>query len=233
MSKSVLKQLGDFNMSGAPWQAAGASQQIGINAVTAKKLCGRHNSQLSVLDDTAGLFFQKLDDVWVDMGRRSLATKPIVTFVSGENFERWMLKVFCGTFYSKIASAARQRIIDTHSFDKRAAFNALLANQWLPGCGLYVKPGKCILPENKVSIAPLSVAATDKVVGIEMNFRGMHLRAIFDARYVDTSTLKAEGWKYRVSQLRFAIQKRHHIVILTWPSGTPPNPIVGYAAASP
>lgn len=140
-----------------------------------------------------------------------------------------MLKVFCGTFYSKIASANRQRIINTHAFDKQAVFNALLANQWLPGCGLYLKPGETILPENKGSIAPLSVTGTDKAVGIEMNFRGMNLRAIFDARFVDVGILNAEGWKHRVSQLRFVIQKRSHLVILTWPPGTPPNPIVSYA----
>lgn len=179
MSKTILKQLGDFQISGAPWQLPGEVQAVGINSMTANILCERHNSQLSVLDETAGLLFEMLDGVWLDMGRRSLSRRPSVKYISGETFERWMLKVLCGAFFSKIASTNRQRIIDTHTMDNGALFSALLANQWKPGCGLFIQPGGHIRPENKVSMAPLSIKGSNRVVGIQMNFRGLDIRSIF------------------------------------------------------
>jgi hypothetical protein len=229
MSKTVLKQLGDFNISGAPWQSLGQAQSIGINSMTANILCQRHNSQLSVLDDTAGRFFEMLDSVWLDMGRRSLSRRPTVKYLSGETFERWMLKVFCGAFFSKIASANRERIINTHVMDDGALFAALLANQWQLGCGLYIQPGGHILPENKISMAPLRVEGSNLVVGVQMNFRGLKVCSIFDSQYLSLDILRQQGWMHRVSRLRFDIQQRSHIVVLTWPPGTPDLIITSYA----
>ena len=230
MSKSILKQLGNLSISGAPWLAPGQTQSVGINSMTANILCQRHNSQLSALDDTAGLFFEMLDSVWLDMGRRSLSRQPTIKYISGETFERWMLKVFCGAFFSKIASADRQRIIHTHTFDDAALFAALLANQWQLGCGLYVRPGAHILPEDKVTMAPLSISGSNLAVGIEMNFRGLNVRSIFDVRYLNLDTLPEQGWKHRVSKLRFDIQQRSHLLVLTWPPGTPDLTMTSYAS---
>jgi hypothetical protein len=132
-----------------------------------------------------------------------------------------MLKVFCGTFFSKIASANRQSIIDTHVMDDGALFAAMLANQWQPGCGLYIQPGSHIRPENKVNMAPLTVKESNIVVGIQMNFRGLDLATIFDARYLNLQILQQQGWRHRFSMLRFDIQERSHLLVLTWPPGTP------------
>lgn len=230
MSKVVLEQLGDFNISGAPWLKPGQTQTVGINSMTANILCARHNSQLSELDATAGTFFKMLDDIWIDMGRRSLSRRPTVKYISGETFERWMLKVFCGAFFSKIASNNRQRIINTHVMDDGALFAALLANQWQAGCGLYIQPGGRILPENKVNMAPLSVKDSNLVVGIQMNFRGLNVCSIFDTRYLSLDILTQQGWMHRVSRLRFDVQQRSHILVLTWPPGTPDLTIRSYAA---
>lgn len=224
VSKSILKQLDSISVSGVPWLETGIKKQVGINALTARILCGRHNSKLSVLDTDAGRFFEKLESVRLDISRRSLSTKITVAYFSGETLERWMLKVFCGIFFGKIAAAENGRLIDTHTINRKLLFRALLENIWEPECGLYIKGdrGDIMRLSRSVAIAPLMGAGTSVAAGIEMKFGGLGLRTFFDSSYSTTDMLRAQGWGHRMSELNFNIQRRRHVFALTWPPGTPP-----------
>lgn len=223
MSKSILKQLDSISIGGAPWLETGTTKQVGINALTARILCGRHNSKLSVLDTDAGQFFEKLEDIRLDIGRRSLSTKTTISYFSGETLERWMLKVFCGIFFGKIATAENGRLIDTHTVNRQFLFRALLENVWEPGCGLYVKGnvGDTMRLSRSVAMAPLMGAGTNVAAGIDMKFGGLALRAIFEPSHSTADALRAQGWGHRISELNFKIQRRRHLLALTWPPGTP------------
>jgi len=59
MSRSVLEALGDtVAIGGAPWLGRGEQREIGINKLTAKILCSRHNTALFPADTAAGEFFE-------------------------------------------------------------------------------------------------------------------------------------------------------------------------------
>jgi hypothetical protein len=58
ISKSVLQAIGDtVAVSGVPLLSDGQEKEVGINSLTAKILCSRHNSALSLLDSAVGTFF--------------------------------------------------------------------------------------------------------------------------------------------------------------------------------
>ena len=223
MSKTILSQLSGIRVSGMPWLPTGTSKEIGLKALTARILCDHHNSTMTALDDHAGRIFKRLNEIWIDTDRRSLSRKQTVTFFSGETLERWLLKALCGAYYSKTAAKEGRRLIETHELNTSWVLLGLLYNVWQPRCGLYVKGalGENIAPLNGVQFAPLSPRGLDLVVGCQMNLAGITLRLIFDPICFQGPPLDMEGWNYRISDIRFNVQKRAHLVALTWSPGTP------------
>jgi hypothetical protein len=135
ISKSVLQAIGTtVAVSGVPWPSlpGGEEKEIGINRLTARILCGRHNSALSPLDSAAGAFFEKLQAIEVDLQRRSLSRKHSFVLMSGEALELWMLKLACGLFYSKNAAADGARLIDQHQVNEEFVQEALLLGHRAP-----------------------------------------------------------------------------------------------------
>jgi hypothetical protein len=91
ISKSVieiLKDDGDFSISGVPWLESGEEKMIGSNALTAKCLCQKHNSALTDLDGAACFFVASLKDC---LERKTGTARRLV---SGHDLERWLLKTF-------------------------------------------------------------------------------------------------------------------------------------------
>jgi hypothetical protein len=141
ISKSVLQAIGTtIAVSGVPWLPNGEEKEIGVNSLTARILCCRHNSALSPLDTAAGAFFQKLQVIEVDLQRRSLSRKHSFVLMSGEALELWMLKLACGLFYSKNSTADGTRLIDRHQVNEELVREALFLGQWREECGLYLRP---------------------------------------------------------------------------------------------
>jgi hypothetical protein len=139
LSRSVLDAIGSpaVAIDGVPWLAPGERKVVGIENLTAKILCIRHNSALSPLDQVAGQFFKKLRVIHADLQRRSLSSKRSLVIISGEALELWMLKLTCGLFYSKNAAMSGARLIDDHEIDERLVEEAFLRSRWQRGCGLY------------------------------------------------------------------------------------------------
>jgi hypothetical protein len=228
MSKSVLAAIGTtVGIDGAPWLPPGEQREIGIDRLTAKILCGRHNSALSPLDSEASSFFEKLRIIEVDLQRRSLSKKRSLSLTSGEMLEAWMLKLTCGLFYSKNAAKDGARLIDDHTLDEQLVREALLFGLWRDGCGLYIKPpqGSRIPDADRVSMTPLIALNENRVVGAGLLVSGLVFEVIFDPTDVNKEGLFKEGWIHRPSELLFEIQTRAHSIFLTWLPGTPPNAV--------
>jgi hypothetical protein len=227
MSKSVLKAIGSTVVAadGMPWLPNGERRAIGINNLTAKILCTRHNSALSPLDDAAGEFFKKLQLIHGDMQRRSLSRKRSFVLVSGETLELWMLKLACGLFYSKNAAKDGARLIDDHALNDALVQEALLWGLWRDGCGLYFKApqGHRIPTTNAVTMAPLIATSEKRVVGSGLIISGLEFELIFDPVGISREQLMNEGWVHRPSELLFEIEKRAQSIGLTWGLGTPPR----------
>jgi hypothetical protein len=224
----VLEAIGSIvEIDGVPWLQQGEARQVGINNLTAKILCGRHNSALSPLDTVAGRFFTRLQSVQADLNRRSISMKRKPVLFSGEALELWMLKVACGLFYSKNAAIDGGRLIDDHLIDERLVWGALLHSVWKGGCGLYMKaPQGLWMPvEHSVSMAPLTALHEKRVVGVALTIVGLVFELIFDPVGVNHQAMLAEGWVHRPSELLVEIQTRAHSIGLTWLPGTPPRSV--------
>jgi len=227
MSRSVLEAIGSpaVAIDGAPWLAPGERKAVGIESLTAKILCIRHNSALSPLDEAAEQFFKRLRVIHADLQRRSLSLKRSLVIMSGEALELWMLKLACGLFYSRNAARHGARLIDDHEVDERLVEEALVRGRWYRGGGLYMKApqGHRVPLLDAVSMAPLTAAGMHRVVGASITMTGLEFELLFDPIGIDPQFCSAEGWVHRPSELRFAIEKRAYSIALTWAPGTPPK----------
>jgi hypothetical protein len=101
ISASVLRQIaaddGSLRVSGAPW-SPDLGRPFRVNALTARILCQRHNSQLSGLDAAAASICAALRDA--DRELTHEGGESWVRPVSGLLLERWLLKVTFGLWSS-------------------------------------------------------------------------------------------------------------------------------------
>jgi hypothetical protein len=226
ISRSVLEAIGPtVAISGVPWLPDGAEKEIGINNLTAKILCSRHNSALWPLDSAVGAFFKKLQAIEVNLQQKSLSRKHSLVLMSGEALELWMLKLACGLFYSKNAAADGTRLIDQHEVNEGLVQEALLFGRWREGCGLYLrKPQGFRIPDpDTISMAPLIALNEDRLVGSALSLTGLEFELIFNPIGASKQDLAQAGWIHRPTELRFEIETRAHSIALTWPSETSPN----------
>jgi hypothetical protein len=225
VSRSVLEQLSEpaVAIEGVHWLAPGERKIVGINNLTANILCGRHNSALSILDTEAGLFLRTIKDIHAGLGRKSLSRKWLISIVSGEALELWILKIACGLFYSKIASHGRQKIANDHEIEDYIIADALFSRRWFPNCGLYMRAaaGQRVPGVNAISMAPATVVNEKRYVGLRVWIIGLEFAVIFDPRGANTAQLAAEGWHFRPTDVSFRSKLRTHWLILTWPAGAP------------
>lgn len=227
MSRSVLEAIGPrVAINGVPWLSAGETREVGINSLTAKILCRRHNSALSPLDAVAGEFCRRLRTIYADCERKSISRRREVTLISGEALELWMLKAACGFFFSKNAAKDGARLIDDHVLDQKLVIACFFRNHWARGCGLYIRAsqGHAFDVNSSVAFAPLT-ASGDKQVGAALFLLGLEFMILFDPIAVDSGRLLRDGWFHRPSELLFEAGRRSYAVLLTWEPGTPSRSI--------
>jgi hypothetical protein len=221
----VLEQLSEpaVAIEGVHWLAPGEIKIVGINNLTANILCGRHNSALSILDTEASLFLRTIKDIHAGVGRQSLSRKRLISIVTGEALELWILKIACGLFYSKIASHHRQQIANDHEIEDKIIVEALFSRRWFRNCGLYMRAatGQRVPGVNAISMAPATAVNEKRYVGLRVWIFGLEFAVIFDPRGANTAQLAAEGWHFRPTDVSFRSKLRTHWLILTWPTGVP------------
>lgn len=98
LSNDILKEIGagkPIRISGASWQA-GREDLLPPQALGSNVLCDRHNSALSPLDQLAGHVFRVVHHYQADLRSRPDPHGHEFALFSGNQFERWMLKVLWG-----------------------------------------------------------------------------------------------------------------------------------------
>ena len=128
ISKSILRHTAagssTAKIGGLRWQPPNIMQNIGIGSLQSKILCSGHNSELSVLDSSAGELFHLLH--CIDKDR---ASAPSLSRFNGLHIERWLLKVLFG------GSASGS----LNSSEPPEQWKALLTGaDWPPQWGLYL-----------------------------------------------------------------------------------------------
>jgi hypothetical protein len=228
MSAAVLDVLpGGVKISGMPWLAPGEVRNVGVNNITAKILCSRHNSALAPLDQEAGGFFRALREIDLEFTRKTLSRKGLRFLFSGEIIERWILKVTCGFFFGRIAERSGIRLVDDHSFDVAKMEAALLYGRWDRGAGLYLNAtsGSPMISGDTISFTACTDTRDKRLVGGRLMVRGGQVYdLLFDLGTVGPPR-EADGWRWRPSQFTFTSAGRKQFIVLTWPAGTPAMPI--------
>jgi len=111
VSKSLFKSPA-VSVEGFPW-CKGAARTVGIESLTAKILCQRHNNSLSNLDEEAGALFDAIRE-WCRRANIRANTSPFSriarppTVVNARLLERWFLKTLLNL------SLSRQYYIGIH-----------------------------------------------------------------------------------------------------------------------
>jgi len=131
ISEVVLEELSEpaVAIDGVFWLPPGEQKIVGINSLTAKILCVRHNSALSPLDMEAGQFLRIVKHIHASLDTKSLSRKRLISIISGEALEQWILKVACGLFFSKIASHERRQIANDHVIDDSIILEGLFSKR--------------------------------------------------------------------------------------------------------
>jgi len=225
VSRTVLEQLSEpvVAIDGVHWLAPGERKIVGINSLTANILCGRHNSALSVIDAEASQFLRTIKSIHASLDSKSLSRKRLVSIVSGEALELWILKIACGLFYSKIASHDRQQVANDHAVEESLIAEGLFSKRWFPHCGLYMRAasGQTVRGVNAISMAPATLIHEKRYVGVKVWIIGLEFAVIFDPRGASPTQLAAEGWSLRPTDISFRSKQRAYWLILTWPAGVP------------
>ena len=100
LSKSILKDIGGgstVTASNTYWQKdSPAPTDLPVATMGSRMLCNRHNTALSKLDDTALEVYRTLERFQLAQLRHPDPHGNEFNLVSGERFERWILKVLWG-----------------------------------------------------------------------------------------------------------------------------------------
>jgi hypothetical protein len=178
ISRSILQEFGDFTIAGLPWEDPARQIKYGINSLTSKTFCKRHNSALSPLDDFASRTFRTIRNSSMKLNVRSLSSRKKRFLVSGEALELWGFKTICGRFYSFVAAQGKRPLAQTYTLAVQRFERALRLRQTDSGGGLYVTPH--VGERKNFSFGPLSVEESKRVVGVRIGFAAVEFDILID-----------------------------------------------------
>lgn len=139
ISRAVLNEIGPASLlSGLPL-LSGEEKRLPNSALTSKILCGRHNSQLSALDNEAAATFRALRRFEMD-NKDSVATPTDdFEFVDGPRLEAWMLKSLFGLLAAGQITSGEVPVVDVREGARHPLLEVLFqGNSWPDEWGLYV-----------------------------------------------------------------------------------------------
>jgi hypothetical protein len=219
ISENVLSILNpkSLRISGAAWIPKGRSQDLPLKALQAN-LCTRHNSALSPLDAMAGQFFRAVDEIYGDLGRRTLSRKPIWRLFSGEELELWLMKTILGFFHAGVLSKDGKNIRAVQTLMNPAIEVAYRTGRLAEPCGLYVrKTGLTLAQRGVLDFMSLSDERDERVVGCRLTMMGITTTLFTDPNMTNRHLFTADN-SYRPDYLFYNTERRRHSIVLTWPS---------------
>ena len=214
----VLRGDGDFTISGLPWLDVGVEKKVGLNSLTAKCLCRRHNAALSPLDSVAALFVSALRECLEMPGT------PDSYLFSGHDVERWLLKTLKAMAVSgnlgrgcvKSAGIFRSDIDIIERLDDHRS--------WPAGAGLYLAmPEQSrLINDARLRICPW-MNRQEEIVGLWTCIAGLQ----FIMMIADPATLAQDvrHWLYRPGALKVAVGPSHRLIEFSWDDGLRHSPM--------
>ncbi|MCP5082324.1 MAG: SEC-C domain-containing protein [Alphaproteobacteria bacterium] len=216
ISRSIISQLDEMLVEGAPWMEEGEAKVYGKNALTARVLCTRHNNALSPLDYAAGQAFRQFHEAMDYVKKNSLARRPKHFLVSGDGLEFWGIKTLAAMFVGKIASSNGEAMIKDHELDLDAVSRSLSGESPKPPLGMYFFPGRPEQIFNDINIQSLSAKDDNVMCGLRTRWRGVNLDFIADSAGMDLTSYSEQDAAYRPLILDLVGPKRSSRIIFSW-----------------
>jgi hypothetical protein len=215
VSKNILEQFKRLAASGLPWHSNNEKVEYGINALTSKILCTRHNSALAPLDSAAGHAFRQITDAMIYVTKRSLARAPRYYLVSGDALQLWGIKTLMGLFSAKVASAEGKVLTADYEVDIKMARKALSGEGLPRPLGLYIHPSSGDPIGHEIGLSPLTAIEEKVLAGIRVNMAGITLDFILDKRGGNPVFFKEASF-YKPWILDLNGKNRTARIVLTW-----------------
>lgn len=206
-----------MRMSGVSWMPIGEERLVGLQSLTAKILCRRHNSLLSPLDSGAGalakVFARAFDG-------DATYNSDMLVLASGPAFEAWLIKaalggLYAGTFRDENGvPITKERV----SFD--AVWPALRGNPLPPGCGMYILAGGIFTqgwPALKARALTMRWKGERYFCGADICLSDVNFRVILDPEATEIIDSN-EGWSFRPHLLELRRPDSVSTLKFDWPS---------------
>lgn len=209
----LLKDDGDFTVSGLPWIEPGVEKSISAASLTANCLCEKHNSALSPLDMAALNLFTSIKSGLERDG------EPAHLVLSGHDIERWLLKTAKVMAASRNLSSGGKRLRDVFATDAGVIDMIDDHHHWPAGSGLWCTMLAGATTENKprFQLQPLT-NKQDEIVGLGLNILGLYfvliLGGVAPSEVVDGRTAK-----YRPGEITITYPACVHRITLAWDDG--------------
>ena len=209
----LLKEEGEFSISGVPWLAEGETKIVSPSTLTANCLCQKHNSALSPLDAAAGHFFAAV--------KSSLEGTPRSAryLISGHDIERWLLKTVKALAAKKNLALGRQPLSDSFSSDVQVLDTIDDPHGWPEGAGLYctMKEAEKTANHSRFQLQPYT-NQSGELVGFGVNILGLAFVLVLEP-------LDLKGYpqlrnaKYRPGQISIAHPTSTSTIGISWEDG--------------
>jgi hypothetical protein len=201
ISRSVLELISPgekyVKVQGMSWQKE-PEMSIGFSSLQSKILCEKHNLMLIDLDTEAAKFFNILDRI--DKNPKGIDK---IQKIKGPLFERWLLKVLCGTIISS------QWEDEVNPLWKELLLGG---KEWPLGWGLYIKVDDTEIKAKKEFFVQTYIDEKKQIAAVELRFAGIPF-------YLKLNSFYQMNGTYRPCLLDFINLKGNKISIHTgWTS---------------
>lgn len=215
ISKSVLEVLkrDKLVVSGFPWISDGKEISVGINSLTANRLCTSHNSDLSRLDQVAGRFFSALNKCFIDQ-----EVSGSFSIFSGHDIERWFLKTLAGLSASDNLSDDQSR--RTEGIEPGIRVDKMLENPgaWKFPTGMFINHQikEEFGTDLSFQMAPLTSLESGKIMGLVCSIFGLRFSLLAG---VPASLRGITNIGYRPGLIHVVSGSVIHKIKLCWEDG--------------
>lgn len=208
ISESLLHYLNQdkkLTISGLPW-LEGESRIVSPNSLGSKILCKRHNSALAPLDAIAVRLFQAFDEQGVHGSGQQL-----LHLFSGHDLERWLLKVLCGSTYSRNLTLDSEADVSIPDYWLDILF---CSAQFPEGQGLYVCKSLGHRYEGPRGLKLQAITGRGRLTGIGLWVCGYEL--ILSMSGFPSRIFDGREFAYRPLEFYVKGRKFEKSIVLSW-----------------
>jgi hypothetical protein len=231
MTEALLKAIAlddEIEVEGLVWLGTEKSKVLPTKRLTKWMLCKRHNEALSKFDVTVTRLFQTVEAIHLNFGEDRDEQHQI----SGDAFERWMLKTLCGYAVAELfIDAQGEQIV---GWEPPVEWLEILfqGKPFTPPCGLHVvvpTHGKPIHTTRKLVRVAALTGANKEIYGLRLWLLEQEIALLMGnpLQHAPEGLLKVEDYKptlYRPAAIAYCDAVKSKAVVFDWQTGPANGP---------